>query len=222
MLIGTFWIDSSRFCAVTTTSRTCVLSLLSSAAKAADAATSIVEPNRLAVSVRPARPKLMTRYSVIHTPPVSAGLFGPAVASSDLRPHAASLNSRPRRLRIGFQDRSQRGLQRVEPGFVVFPVVEAFAEDRAADLLGAGRPDRALVLVETKAVRLDRQAAVVQKAPRLPLGVLHQPHKEDPKHPTRQNPDEVVHQGHVIAIVPADLSKTIGKTLASGEMLFET
>src|SRR5262249_22039855 len=75
-------------------------------------------------------------------------------------------------LRVGGQYRPQCGLQRIEPRLVVAPVLDPFAENRLANLLGAGGAHRALVLIEAQARRLERQPAVLQQESYLCLGVL--------------------------------------------------
>src|ERR1700682_1062918 len=62
-----------------------------------------------------------------------------------------------RHLRIGGQHGTQRGLQRLEPGLVVPPVVHALAENGLADLLGARGTHGPLIVVEPEASLFDRQ-----------------------------------------------------------------
>jgi len=73
-------------------------------------------------------------------------------------------------------------LERPQPGFVIPPLVDAFAADGLSHLLGARRAHVALGLVELQAGRLEAQTTEVQDARTLPPGsppgfVLH---RQDP------------------------------------------
>src|SRR5512134_2275752 len=115
----------------------------------------------------------------------------------------------------------ERLLQRVEPRLVVPPLVHALAKDRPAHLLGAGSANRPLVLVETKHALLERQAAVVEQAAHLTLGVLDHVLVEHTMHPPRQNGIEVGHEFDVVAVVATEFSQVIGEILAAREVLLE-
>src|SRR6185437_14512706 len=63
--------------------------------------------------------------------------------------------------------------QRSEPGLEVAPLVEAFLEDGAADLLGAGGADAALGFPELEAGGLEIEAAEIEQAADVGLEVVH-------------------------------------------------
>ena len=73
---------------------------------------------------------------------------------------------------VSVEHGTERGLERVEPGFVVPPVVECVPENRLAHLFGTRRADRTFVLVEAQASGLERQAAVLEQPAHLALGVV--------------------------------------------------
>src|SRR5688572_12351403 len=146
MLIGTSCRFSARFCAVTMTfSSTSVRSC----AIVGDIATTAAANGTLAAAryLRPdARLSLRCRLRVI-------GL-SPFVMHKSVSERQSA--SKLRYVRIVLQDGAERAFQRPEPRFVVHPVIDGLAIDRAAHLLGAGGAHGSLVLIEPQAARVER------------------------------------------------------------------
>src|SRR5688572_7098993 len=89
---------------------------------------------------------------------------------------------------------SERLLQRVEPRLVVPPLLHPVAEYRASHLFGACRANGALVLMETQHSFLERQAAVLEQAAHLTLGVLDHVLVENPVHAAGKHGVKVLHE----------------------------
>src|ERR1700722_7462103 len=104
----------------------------------------------------------------------------------------------------------------------MLPMVDALAENRLPHLLGARRTHRPLVFVKFETAVLERQTAIIKKTSHLGLGVVDHVFIENSMHPARQYRIDVSHQVHIIAIVPADVLETVGETLPTREMLFES
>src|SRR5690349_12972670 len=105
----------------------------------------ITEPPPECVSIRTARRRLVNAVTI------------PA------RYCASAL--RGRRIRIGAKNVAQSELQRLEVRLVRLPFLGRAAVNRLADLLRTRRPHGTLRLVERKARRLERQAAIVEQRP---------------------------------------------------------
>src|SRR5262245_52536880 len=74
-------------------------------------------------------------------------------------------------LRIAFEYRSQRLLQRAEPALEMAPVIHTLAENRLSDLFRACCPHRARILVEAQALLRKRQPAIGEQPTHFQLGI---------------------------------------------------
>src|SRR5215469_15484690 len=152
MLIGTVCLGSARFVAVTTTSSrapgagagascACAPWIAANIAAAIGACRSSVgRPERSGVRVRAS---FLNRLRCIWSP---LYVVESAVASEWCQ---------RRCVRVGIQHRPEGGLERLEPGLEMPPLLEPLTEDRLAHLLGARGAHGALVLVETQALLLE-------------------------------------------------------------------
>src|SRR5215469_4860272 len=98
---------------------------------------------------------------------------------------------------------------------------KALAEDRLPDLLGARGAHRALVLIEPEAPRFEREAAILEQAAYLPLGVLDHGLVQHAVHAPRQHRVEMRHEADVVAVVAAEILEVVGEALAVRELLLE-
>src|SRR6202142_4792967 len=73
---------------------------------------------------------------------------------------------------VGGQSVPEAILERAQPGFVIPPLVEAFAADGPSHLLGTGRAHVPLGLVKLQAGRLEAQATEVQDAAYIAIEIL--------------------------------------------------
>ena len=101
------------------------------------------------------------------------------------------------------------------------PMLDPFAVDGLADLLGAGGPDGPLVLEEAQALGFERQSAIVEQATDFGFRVLDQALVEHAVDAAGQRLVEVRHQADVIAVVAAKVREVVAETLAAGVVLLE-
>src|SRR5689334_17766362 len=69
----------------------------------------------------------------------------------------------------------KRLLQRVEPRFVMLPLLHPLAKNGPTHLFGAGRADSPLVFMESEHPFLEREAAVLEQSAHFAFGVLDHP-----------------------------------------------
>ncbi len=79
-----------------------------------------------------------------------------------------------------------------------------------------------LGLIETQALLLERQPAVIEEPANLRLGILDHRLIEYAMHATRQHRIDMRHQLHVVAIVSAEIAEIVGEVLAAGKVLLES
>src|ERR1700686_5359134 len=92
---------------------------------------------------------------------------------------------------IALQHGSERALERPEVCLVVAPVFNAVAKNGLADLLGAGRPDRALVFIKSQTLLLKGHAAIAEQSAHFRFGIFDQRFVNDSMHAARQHRIEV-------------------------------
>ena len=124
-------------------------------------------------------------------------------------------------VRVRGEHGTECGLERTQPGFVVPPLLDAVPVDGLADLLGARRAHRTLVLEEAQAARLERQTAVVEQPAHLGLGVLDHALVDDAVDASRQHRVEVRHELDVVAIEAAHVREVVAEVLAARVVLLE-
>src|SRR3984957_21332720 len=101
------------------------------------------------------------------------------------------------------------------------PMIHCVAENGLTHLLGTRRAHRSVVLVETQAALLERQPAVLEQPANFALRVLDHGFVEHAMNTAGQHGIDVRHESQVVGVVPAEIGKIVGKTLAPGKMLLE-
>ncbi len=101
------------------------------------------------------------------------------------------------------------------------PLFKSFAEDRLADLFGARRAHRSLVLVEAQARLLELQAAILEQPPHLRGSIGDHVLVEHPMHTPGQHRVEVRHEGNVVAIGTPQIFEAVREALTAREVLLE-
>src|SRR5580700_11681529 len=133
----------------------------------------------------------------------------------------ADRSGRGRRLRVGVENGTESGLQRLEPRLVVSPVFKRIAENGLTNLLGARGAHGALVLVEPQASLLEGQSAVLQQAAHLGFRVLDQRLVEHTVYAARQLRIEVRHESDVVVVIASEVLEVIGEALPARKVLLE-
>src|SRR5215831_3267326 len=110
---------------------------------------------------------------------------------------------------------AQRLPQRIEPGIVVSPLGESFAEERLAHLFRAGGIYRTPVVVERQTSRVEFESAMRKDLTHAGAEVLDQVLIADPKHPSRQDPIPVTHQLQISPVIPCDILDSVAELLSS-------
>src|SRR5207342_2215409 len=121
--------------------------------------------------------------------------------------------------RIAIDDRTEGLPQWLEPWLKGAPLLDAFPADRAPDLLGAGCPNRALVVLEIEACLIERQAEPIEQRANSCFGFGNQFLVDHPDHPARRNPVEMIHHPDIVGIERADVGEIVAEALAGGEVL---
>src|SRR6516165_3076462 len=115
----------------------------------------------------------------------------------------------------------ERTLQRLEPRRKILPLLEAFAVDALADLLGARGAHAAAILVKCHALRLEPEPTEIQQPAHAPLEILHHVLVIHPQHAPGKDLVPMAHELEVGAVVAGDLLDAVGEFLAVGEQLLE-
>src|SRR5207237_8799748 len=111
--------------------------------------------------------------------------------------------------------------QRLQPRFVVTPLLERISEYGQAHLLGARRAHRPRILVKAQAGFLEWQSAIAEQPANFTFDVFDQPLVENTVDEARQHGVEMRHQRHIVAVVAGDVLKIVAESLSAREMLLE-
>src|SRR5271154_678913 len=122
---------------------------------------------------------------------------------------------------VGGQSVAEAILERAQPGFVIPPLVDAFAADGLSHLLRTDRVHVTLSLMELQAGRLEAQATEVQDAAHIALQVLHHVFVLHGQDPPRQRLAPVPHELKIIAVLVRNVPDAVTELLAAREQLLE-
>src|SRR6266513_3023542 len=114
---------------------------------------------------------------------------------------------------------TQRLFQRAQPAFVVTPLVDSFAIDGLAHLLGTRAVHGALGLVELHATRFELELAEFEEALHVPFEIVHHVFVLDPQDPAGKHVIPMRHELHIHPIIAGDVFDAVGELLPGSEQL---
>ncbi|MGC2460837.1 MAG: hypothetical protein WA446_07690 [Steroidobacteraceae bacterium] len=100
-------------------------------------------------------------------------------------------------------------------------MIEPFAKDRLADLLGTCCPHAAFGLLELNTGWLESKTAEIENAPHIALEVVNDVLAAEPDNPPREHAIEVLHQLEISPVIARDVLNAAASLPPVGEQLLQ-